>query len=63
MISCDHRKDADKFWSSFLFSDETKLDCFSFMDVSFVWCRKEKGFTPINTVPIVKHGDRTIMLA
>lgn len=24
---------------------------------------RKKGFTPINTVPIVKHGDRTIMLA
>lgn len=44
------------FWSSVLWSDETKIELFGSRDVSFVWRKKGEAFNPKNTVPTVKYG-------
>lgn len=53
-------KDAS-FWSSVLWSDETKLELFGHRDVAFVWRKKGEAFKPKNTVPTVKHGGGSLM--
>jgi len=50
------------FWSSVLWSDETKMELFGHRDVAFVWRKKGEAFNPKNTVPTVKHGGGNIML-
>ena len=45
-----------------LWSDETKMELFGHMDVSFVWRKKGEAFNPKNTVPTVKFGGGSIML-
>ncbi|KAK3538527.1 hypothetical protein QTP86_006692 [Hemibagrus guttatus] len=43
------------FWSSILWSDETKLELFGYMDVAYVWRKKGKAFNPKNTIPTVSQ--------
>jgi len=50
------------FWSSVLWSDETKMELFGHRDVAFVWRKKGEAYNPKNTVPTVKHGGGSIML-
>ena len=50
------------FWSSVLWSDETKMELFGHRDVAFVWRKKGQAFNPSNTLPTVKHGGGNIML-
>ena len=58
----EHRDKDQHFWSSVLWSDETKMELFGHRDVSFVWRKKGEAFNPKNTVPTVKFGGGSIML-
>uniref|UniRef100_A0A3B4UQ54 Tc1-like transposase DDE domain-containing protein n=1 Tax=Seriola dumerili TaxID=41447 RepID=A0A3B4UQ54_SERDU len=58
----DHLDKEEDFWSSVLWSDETKIELFGHNDVSFIWRRKGEAFNPKNTIPTVKHGGGNIML-
>ena len=57
-----HLKQDPSFWSTILWSDETKLELFGHMDVEYVWRKKGEAYNPKNTVPTVKHGGGHIML-
>ena len=54
-------KEDASFWSTTLWSDETKLELFGHMDAEYVW-RKKEAYKAKNTVPTVKHGGGNIML-
>ena len=58
----DHMKQDPRFWSTILWSDETKLELFGHMDAEYVWRKKGEAYKPKNTVPTVKHGGGNIML-
>ena len=58
----EHRDKDQSFWSSVLWSDETKMELFGHRDVSFIWRKKGEAFNPKNTVPTVKFGGGSIML-
>ena len=58
------RKYIDKetsFWSSVLWSDETKIKFFRQRNVSFVWRKKSEAFKPKNTIQPLKYGGRGLM--
>ena len=57
-----HMKEDPSFWSTILWSDETKLELFGHMDAEYVWRKKGEAYKPKNTVPTVKHGGGNIML-
>ena len=57
-----HMKQDPRFWSTILWSDETKLELFGHMDAEYVWRKKGEAYKPKNTVPTVKHGGGNIML-
>ena len=57
-----HMKQDPSFWSTILWSDETKLELFGHMDAQYVWRRKGEAYKPKNTVPTVKHGGGNIIL-
>ena len=50
------------FWSSGVWSDETKIELFGHNDVSFIWRKKGDAFNPKNTIPTVKHGGGNLRL-
>lgn len=58
----DHMQQDSSFWSTILWSDETKLELFGHMDAEYVWRKKGEAYNPKNTVPTVKHGGGSIML-
>ncbi|KAK3550549.1 hypothetical protein QTP70_000006 [Hemibagrus guttatus] len=51
-----HLDKEEDFWSSVLWSDETKIELFGHNDVAFIWHKKGEAFNPKNTIPTVKHG-------
>ncbi|KAK3518577.1 hypothetical protein QTP70_004094 [Hemibagrus guttatus] len=51
----------EDFWSSVLWSDETKIELFGHNDVAFILCKKGEAFNPKNTIPTVKHGGGNLM--
>ncbi|KAK3523864.1 hypothetical protein QTP70_010508 [Hemibagrus guttatus] len=51
-----HLDKEEDFWSSVLWSDETKIELFGHNDVAFIWRKKGEAFNPKNTIPTVKHG-------
>ncbi|KAK3563981.1 hypothetical protein QTP86_006237 [Hemibagrus guttatus] len=51
-----HLDKEEDFWSSVLWSDETKIGLFGHNDVVFILCKKGEAFNPKNTNPTVKHG-------
>ena len=55
-------KQDPSFWSTILWSDETKLELFGHMDAEYVWRRKGEAYKPKNTMPTIKHGGGNIML-
>lgn len=55
-------KKEPSFWSSVLWSDETKIELFGHRDVAFIWRKKGEAYKPKNTVPTVKCGGGSIML-
>uniref|UniRef100_A0A8C5LMJ6 Transposase n=1 Tax=Leptobrachium leishanense TaxID=445787 RepID=A0A8C5LMJ6_9ANUR len=57
-----HVDKPQKFWDSFLWTDETKLELFGPMDQRYVWRRKNKAYEEKNTFPTVKHGGGSLML-
>lgn len=57
-----HLKQDPSFWSTILWSDETKLELFGHMDTQYVWRKKGEAYRPKNTVPTVKYGGGSIML-
>ena len=54
-------KQDSSFWSTIMWSDETKLELFG-MDAEYVWKKKGEAYKPKITVPTVKHGGGNIML-
>lgn len=56
-----HLDKEDDFWSSVLWSDETKIELFGHNDVAFIWRKKGEAFNPKNTIPTVKHGGGNLM--
>ncbi|KAK3557409.1 hypothetical protein QTP70_026653 [Hemibagrus guttatus] len=55
-IANAHLDKEEDFWSSVLWSDETKIELSGHNDVAFIWCKKGEAFNPKNTIPTVKHG-------
>ncbi|KAK3507235.1 hypothetical protein QTP70_011919 [Hemibagrus guttatus] len=55
-----HLDKEEDFWSSVLWSDETKIELFGHNDVAFIW-RKKEAFNSKNTIPTVKHGGGNLM--
>lgn len=51
-----HLKQDPSFWSTILWSDETKLELFGHVDAQYVWRKKGEASQLKNTVPTVKHG-------
>ena len=51
------------FWSSVLWSDETKMELFGHRDVAYVWRKKGEAFKSKNTVPTVKHSANIMLWA
>ncbi|KAK3522379.1 hypothetical protein QTP86_007959 [Hemibagrus guttatus] len=56
-----HLDKEEDFWSSVLWSDETKIELFGHNDVAFIWRKKGEAFNPKNTIPTVKHGGGNLM--
>ncbi|KAK3522985.1 hypothetical protein QTP86_010494 [Hemibagrus guttatus] len=56
-----HLDKEEDFWSSVLWSDETKIVLFGHNDVAFIWRKKGEAFNPKNTIPTVKHGGGNLM--
>ncbi|KAK3571312.1 hypothetical protein QTP86_005948 [Hemibagrus guttatus] len=56
-----HLDKEEDFWSSVLWSDETKIELFGHNDVAFIWRKKREAFNPKNTIPTVKHGGGNLM--
>ncbi|KAK3511150.1 hypothetical protein QTP70_032158 [Hemibagrus guttatus] len=56
-----HLDKEEDFWSSVLWSDETKIELFGHNDVAFIWRKKGEDFNPKNTIPTVKHGGGNLM--
>ncbi|KAK3571603.1 hypothetical protein QTP86_015338 [Hemibagrus guttatus] len=56
-----HLDKEEDFWSSVLWSYETKIELFGHNDVAFIWCKKGEAFNPKNTIPTVKHGGGNLM--
>ncbi|KAK3512430.1 hypothetical protein QTP70_009851 [Hemibagrus guttatus] len=56
-----HRDKEEDFWSSVLWSDETKIELFGHNDVAYILCKKGEAFNPKNTIPTVKHGGGNLM--
>ncbi|KAK3521296.1 hypothetical protein QTP70_003144 [Hemibagrus guttatus] len=57
-----HLDKEEDFWSSVLWTDETKIELFGHNDVAFIWHKKGEAFNPKNTIPTVKHGGGNLML-
>ena len=55
-----HLDKDESFWSSILWSDETKME-FRTQGCGFCLAKKGEAFNPKNTVPTVKHGGGNIM--
>ena len=49
--------------SSTLWSDERKTELFGHNDVYKIWRKKGETFLLMNTVPVLKHGGRSMMLS
>jgi hypothetical protein len=59
------RENLDKsscYWSSVLWSDETKIELFGQNETKHVFRKTGERNHPKNTVPTVKHGGGSIML-
>lgn len=56
-----HLDKDENFWSSVLWSDETKIELFGHNDVAFIWRKKGEAFNPKNTIPTVKHGGGNVI--
>ncbi|KAK3562641.1 hypothetical protein QTP86_003380 [Hemibagrus guttatus] len=56
-----HLDKEEDFWSSVLWSDETKIELFGHNDVAFIWRKKGEAFNPKNPIPTVKHGGGNLM--
>ncbi|KAK3525993.1 hypothetical protein QTP70_011807 [Hemibagrus guttatus] len=56
-----HLDKEEDFWSSVLWSDETKIELFGHNDVAFIWHKKGEAFNSKNTIPTVKHGGGNLM--
>ncbi|KAK3519341.1 hypothetical protein QTP70_024775, partial [Hemibagrus guttatus] len=56
-----HLDKEEDFWSSVLWSDETKIELFGHNDVAFIWCKKGEAFNPKNIIPTVKRGGGNLM--
>ncbi|KAK3567675.1 hypothetical protein QTP86_020610 [Hemibagrus guttatus] len=52
-----HLDKEEDFWSSVLWSDETKIELFGHNDVAFICRKKGETFNPNNTIPTVKHAE------
>ncbi|KAI4905257.1 hypothetical protein NFI96_004828 [Prochilodus magdalenae] len=52
----NHVDNPQRFWDTFLWSDETKLELFGPMAQRYVWRRKNEAYKEKNTLPTVKHG-------
>lgn len=60
-----HLDKEEGFWSSVLWSDETKIELFGHNDVGIIviiWHKNGEAFSPKNTIPTVKHGGGNLML-
>lgn len=57
-----HIQQDSSFWSTILWSDETRLELFGHRDTAYVWRKTGEAYNPKNTVPTVKHGGGNIML-
>ena len=56
-----HVNSTESFFSSILWTDETKIELFGHMDASYVWRKKGEAYNPKNTIPTVKHGGGSLM--
>ncbi|KAK3558929.1 hypothetical protein QTP86_000006 [Hemibagrus guttatus] len=56
-----HLDREEDFWSSVLWSDETKIESFGHNDVAYICRKKGEAFNPRNTISTVKHGGGNLM--
>ena len=57
-----HQKDSQTMRNKILWSDETKIELFSFNSKYHVWRKPGTTHQLPNTIPMVKHGGGSIML-
>lgn len=58
----DNLEKPSSYWSSVLWSDETKIELFGHNESKYVFRKNCQRNNPNNTIPTVKHGGGSIML-
>lgn len=58
----DHMDKPQAFWDNVLWTDESKIELFSYNHQRYVWRKKNTAFEHKNLVPTVKHGGGSIMV-
>ena len=56
-----HVNSPESFFSTILWTDETKMELFGHMDTSYGWRKKGEAYNPMNTIPTVKHGGGSLI--
>ena len=57
-----HPDDPEDFLENILLMDETRVELSGRCASCYIWCKSNRAFHKRNIIPLVKHGDSSVMI-